>query len=110
MIHLTRVCLAQINLPPDWTSYIHPSGWKYYYNPTLRLVTDFTLDVKVGQEEFDRAIQLEIEQARGVGAPVGWEKWIDTGKNCVGSFESESDKNSFRYYWERKDVHPSWTP
>ena len=57
--------------------YIHPSGWRYYHNPTLRLVTDFSMDIAVGQDEFKRAQQLAGGEDENI--PEGWEKLIDTG-------------------------------
>jgi hypothetical protein len=58
--------------------YIHPSGWRYYHNPTLKLVTNFSMDVGFGQEKFRHAQQLSGGEAENI--PDGWEKLIDAGE------------------------------
>ena len=68
-----------MHIPPDWTTYIHPGGWKYYYNPTLKICTDFSMDISAGQDEFRRANQ---ETNGGVPPPDGWETWLDAGMSC----------------------------
>lgn len=58
--------------------YLHPSGWRYYHNPTLRLVTDFSMDIELGQDEYKRAQSITGGEDEFI--PEGWEKMIDSGK------------------------------
>jgi hypothetical protein len=57
--------------------YVHPSGWTYYHNPRLRLVTDFSMGVALGQDEYKHA--QEETGGEDEVVPEGWEKLIDSG-------------------------------
>ncbi|KAK7049636.1 hypothetical protein VNI00_005667 [Paramarasmius palmivorus] len=36
----TELEKTQSPLPKDWNLCVHPRGWLYFYNPTLKLLTD----------------------------------------------------------------------
>lgn len=68
----------EIPLPDGWKYYIHPKGWVYYYNATRRLVTDYRMEYRLGQQEFEHA--LKETEAFGYlphQLPTHCEIWID---------------------------------
>lgn len=70
--------ILQIPLPDGWKYYIHPKGWVYYYNASQRLVTDYRMEYRLGQQEFEHA--LKETEAFGYPAhqlPQYCEIWID---------------------------------
>ncbi|KLO16291.1 hypothetical protein SCHPADRAFT_919983 [Schizopora paradoxa] len=67
-----------IPLPDGWKYYIHPKGWVYYYNSSQRLVTDYRMEYRPGQQEFDHALR----ETEAIGypphqLPPSCEIWID---------------------------------
>ncbi|KAF8507709.1 hypothetical protein JB92DRAFT_2793292, partial [Gautieria morchelliformis] len=69
-----------VPLPDDWVAHVHPKGWLYYTNRSRKLVTDYKIETREGQDQLREALG-EYEVLEGDQLPAGCELWVNEGLN-----------------------------
>ncbi|KAF8582461.1 hypothetical protein K439DRAFT_1351098 [Ramaria rubella] len=71
---------VKIPVPDGWFTHIHPKGWRYYTNPSRKLVTDFKIETLDGQNQL-RATLGEDDVVESDQLPARCELWVNEGAN-----------------------------
>jgi hypothetical protein len=61
-------------------THIHPKGWLYYTNRSRKLVTDFKIETREGQDQLRVALE-EDEVIEADQLPAHCELWVNEGAN-----------------------------
>ncbi|KAJ7047498.1 hypothetical protein C8F04DRAFT_1059072 [Mycena alexandri] len=127
--------VAENHVPKDWLLHVHPQGWIYFYNPSLKIVIDQDVRILEVYEIVQKAIQLNpsdadsqemethmqvTQELQASGAGVGVLSLVIDHLNCIASYEWEDVKcfedlqtdlrvlnRRRRLYWNYLWNHPS---
>ncbi|KAJ7781377.1 hypothetical protein B0H16DRAFT_1358888 [Mycena metata] len=135
MVSRASTLVAQNHVPEGWLLHVHPQGWIYFSNPSLKIVTDQDARIPEVYEILQKAIQLHLgstdseeaethmqvtRELQASGPGVGALSLVIDHLNCIASYEWE-DVKSFedlqtdlrvlnrrrRLYWNFLWNHPS---
>ncbi|KAF8211266.1 hypothetical protein K438DRAFT_1807001 [Mycena galopus ATCC 62051] len=54
------------SVPEGWVCHVHPQGWIYFSNPSLRIVTDQDIRIPEVHEILDKVTQLPLNNEDGI--------------------------------------------
>ncbi|KAF8507710.1 hypothetical protein JB92DRAFT_3121623 [Gautieria morchelliformis] len=69
-----------VPLPDDWVAHVHPKGWLYYTNRSRKLVIDYKIETREGQDQLREALG-EYEVLEADQLPSRCELWVFEGLN-----------------------------